>query len=122
MTTEKTYNQLFCQVMEVVEDTFPECYEEHFESIAKFLIHQGVDDTTLDTVDAIKDYHIAKSISHLFNWIHNGNETPCDIKNAPYPDELGNVLVLDDGVCIFWYEIGTDKEPYTPYEETEMEY
>ena len=35
------YEKLFQQVMEVIEDTFPGCYEEHFENIAKVESHEN---------------------------------------------------------------------------------
>ena len=107
----------------MIEDTIPGYYEDHFETIAKFLIHQGVEDVSLDTVDKIKSFHIANNETNLFNWMHNPDkESPSDIKNAPYPKEMGNVLILNDDTCIFWHDIGVDKEPYSPYEEKDLDY
>lgn len=90
--------------------------------IADFLIHQGVENTNEDTMKRVMDYHIESSDEDMFNWIHSGgDESPYEIKNAPYVDEMSNVLVLEDGSCILWEEIGLYLEPFNPYNENDYE-
>ena len=56
-------------------------------------------------VENICDRHYERSEENMFNWIHDGDESPSDIHNALWVNELDNVLVLEDGSCYFWYGI-----------------
>lgn len=90
--------------------------------IADFLIHQGVEDTNEDTMKRVMDYHIEPSDEDMFNWVHSGgDESPFEIKNASYVEEMGNVLILEDGSCVLWEEIGLYLEPFNPYNENDYE-
>lgn len=96
--------------------------DEDVSIIASFLIHQGVENTNEDTMERVMDCRIESSEADMFDYIHSGgDESPFEIKNAPYVDEMGNVLVLKDGDCIMWEEIGLDLEPFNPYDESDYE-
>lgn len=117
---ELTYNELYEQLKEKVSFYFA-CYtDKDIDNITKFLIHQGIEDVSGKNIKKIVDYHIESSKERMFNWLHMGeDESPFDIKNAPYVEDMGNVLVLEDGTCLYWYNVGKDKEPYVPYEVEE---
>lgn len=75
---------------------------------------------SIETIQKIEYYHSECSEEEMFNWIHcDDKESPFEIKNAPYPEDMGNVLVLEDGTCIFWYEIGVGEKPYSPFDREE---
>ena len=115
---ELSYGKIVDLVRENISEIFGFYSDSEVDAIADFLVHQGVDDVSKETLEKIKDYHVESSEENMFNWIHTGNnESPLDIKNAPYVEAMGNVLVLEDDTCIFWYDIGVDMSPYTPYDK-----
>ena len=95
--------------------------DKEIDMITNFLIHQGVDEVNGFVINKIKNCHTESDIPSMFNWIYSGYKSPYEIKNSPNVEEMGNVLILPEGDCIYWYEIGVDKEPYIPYDTEEME-
>lgn len=99
-----------------VSKTFISFSKEDVLIIVDFLIHQGINNMNKNTIQVISNYHIEPSEEDMFNWLHDGgDESPYEIKIAPYVDELGNILILKDGRCILWEDLGYDSEPYNPY-------
>lgn len=97
--------------------TLRECVENKFELVdledAEQIINwiakawEITSDTELDKnkIDCICDRHWESSEEDMFDWIHDGDESPSEIYMANWVTELDNVLVLNDGSCYFWYEI-----------------
>lgn len=64
------------------------------------------EEVTEGEIESICDSHYEPSEEDMFDWLHEDSyELPSVIRNAPWVDELDNVLVLEDGSCYFWYEI-----------------
>lgn len=64
------------------------------------------EEVTKKEIEIICDIHYEPSEEDMFDWIHDdGDETPSEIHNASWVDQLDNVLILEDGSCYFWYEI-----------------
>lgn len=64
------------------------------------------EEVTEQEIESICDRHWERSEEYMFDWIHDGgDESPSEIHNASWVDQLDNVLVLEDGSCYFWYEI-----------------
>lgn len=56
-----------------------------------------------NTIEDIRDFHFEKTEEALFNWLHTDtDETPMEIKNAPMPRSMVNVLHVIEG-WFFWY-------------------
>lgn len=98
--------------------TLRECIENEFvlvkkgykEDVISWLEEaMGIDagdEITSSEIESICDRHYESSEEDMFDWIHDsGDESPTDIHNASWVDELDNVLILNDGSCFFWYEI-----------------
>lgn len=98
--------------------TLKECVLNKFELVDKDDADKVIDwlkeamgvsedeELTKAEIESICDRHWEPSEEGMFDWLHDGgDESPSDIHNASWVDELDNVLVLADGSCYFWYEI-----------------
>lgn len=94
---------------ECVLNKFELCNEDDaIEVIAWLEEAMGIsedEEITESEIESICDRHYEPSEEEMFDWIHDGNESPSEIHNASWVDALDNVLVLEDGSCYFWYEI-----------------
>ena len=64
------------------------------------------EEITEQEIESICDRHYERSEEDMFDWIHeDSDESPSDIHNASWVDNLDNVLILEDGSCYFWYGI-----------------
>ena len=63
------------------------------------------EEVTEKEIESICDRHYEPSEADMFDWIHDGDESPSEIHNASWVGELDNILILENGSCYFWYEI-----------------
>lgn len=72
--------------------------EASFEWIMFYLEDKGI-----TTKEAALDYHVEPSEEAMFNWIHDGDETPWKIRSAELPSESEQCAEIN-GYWYFWYD------------------
>lgn len=78
---------------------------EVIEWLKKAMKINADDEITDKEAEVICDRHWESTEEDMFDWIHDGNESPSEIHEASWVTELNNVLVLKNGSYYFWYEI-----------------
>lgn len=66
---------------------------EDIDTIREFL--------TKSNIEELSEYHIEFSEEDLFDWLHDRSESPSEIRKAPLPSEMSNVLEVR-GRWIYW--------------------
>jgi len=104
------------RVKEVKIMTLQECVKTKFELVDKEDIKEVVGwlenalgissnaEISDELSEVICDRHWEDNEEDMFDWIHDGDESPTEIHQASWVTELDNVLVLKTG-CYFWYEV-----------------
>ena len=81
----------------ITREDFGNISEVSFKEIKEYLKRYK------NNIEDVTDCHFEKTEEALFNWLHTDtDETPIEIKNAPMPRNLVNVLHVTEG-WFFWY-------------------
>lgn len=100
MTLRECVNTKFELVNKTADDS-----NAVLEWLEEALSIKADDEVSEEEIECICDRHWESTEDGMFNWLHDGDETPAEIYNASWVTEIDQVLVLEDGSCYFWYEI-----------------